>query len=55
MIAGGPFAPERGVLDVPSGPGLGVELDEPALARCAERFAREGAYEFYRGGPLPRF
>ena len=55
VIAGGPFAPERGFLDVPSGPGLGVALDEPALARCAERFARDGAYAFYTGGPLPRF
>lgn len=55
VIAGGPFSPEHGVLDVPTGPGLGIELDEPALARCVERFAREGEYEFYTGGPLPRF
>jgi len=55
VIASGPFSPERGVVDVPTGSGLGVELDEPALARCAERFAREGAYEFYTGGPVPRF
>ena len=55
IIARGPFAPEGGVLDVPTGPGLGVELDEPALARCAERFARDGEYAFYTGGPLPRF
>ncbi len=55
MIASGPFSPERGVLDVPTGPGLGVELDELALVRCAERFARDGEYAFYTGGPLPRF
>lgn len=55
MIASGPFSPERGVIDVPTGPGLGVELDEKALARCVERFARDGEYEFYTGGPLPRF
>ena len=54
VIATGPFSPEGGVLDVPTGPGLGVELDEPALARCAERFARDGAYAVYTGGPLPR-
>ncbi len=55
VIVGGPFSPEGGVVDVPGGPGLGVELDEPALARCVERFAREGEYEFYTGGPLPKF
>ena len=37
------------------GLGLGVELDEAALARCVERYGREGAYDFYTGGPLPRY
>lgn len=55
VVAGGPFSPEGGVLDVPSGPGLGVELDAKALARCVERFAREGEYEFYTAGALPRY
>ncbi|MBA3381510.1 MAG: mandelate racemase/muconate lactonizing enzyme family protein [Actinobacteria bacterium] len=55
VIASGPFSPEHGVLEVPIEPGLGVELDEPALVRCAERFAREGEYELYTGGSLPRF
>lgn len=55
VIVGGPFSPEGGVVDVPPGPGLGVELDEGALERCVERFARDGAYEFYTGGPLPRY
>jgi glucarate dehydratase len=55
VIAGGPFKPERGVVAVPTGPGLGVELDEKALARCVERFAREGAYDFYSGPALPRY
>ena len=55
VIASGPFSPGRGVLDVPTEPGLGVELEEPGRARCVERFAREGAYAFYTGGPLPRF
>jgi len=55
VIMGGPFSPECGVLDVPTGHGLGVELDEAALARCVERHAREGAYDFYAGGPLPRY
>lgn len=55
VIAGGPFSPEGGVVEVPDGPGLGVELDEQALRRCVDRYAREGAYEFYTGGPVPRY
>jgi glucarate dehydratase len=55
VIVGGPFSPERGVLPVPTGAGLGVELDEDGLARGVERFAREGPYDFYSGPPLPRF
>jgi glucarate dehydratase len=55
VIAGGPFSPEGGVLAVPSESGLGVELDERGLWRGVERFAREGEYAFYTGGPLPRF
>lgn len=37
----------------PSGPGLGVTLDERALARTTERFAREGAYHLSSAPPLP--
>jgi len=55
VIAGGPFSPKAGVVDVPTGPGLGVELDEAALRRCVERYEREGAYDYYAGGPLPRY
>ena len=55
VISGGPFSPERGVIEVPAGPGLGVELDEKAVARCAERFARDGEYEIYTAGPMPRY
>ena len=55
VIVGGPFSPEQGVLPVPTSPGLGVDLDEEALARCVERFAREGAYDFYSGPTLPRY
>jgi glucarate dehydratase len=55
VITPGPFSPEAGLLDVPTGPGLGVELDERGLQRGVERFAREGSYEFYTAGPLPRF
>jgi len=55
VIVGGPFSPEGGLVCVPDGPGLGVELDENALRRCVERYAREGAYDFYTGGPVPRY
>jgi glucarate dehydratase len=55
VIAGGPFSPESGLVEVPTAPGLGVDLDEQALERCVERFAREGEYAFYTGGPLPRY
>jgi glucarate dehydratase len=55
VVAGGPFSPERGVVSVPTGPGLGVELDERALARAVDRFAREGPYDYYAGPPLPRY
>lgn len=55
VIVGGPFSPESGVVAVPTGPGLGIELDEAALERCVERYAREGAYDFYTGGPVPRY
>lgn len=55
VIAGGPFSPERGLVSVPTGPGLGVEIDERALRRCVDRYAREGPYDFYTAGPLPRY
>ncbi len=55
VVAGGPFSPERGYVPVPVEPGLGVDLDERALARAAERFAREGPYDFYSGPALPRY
>lgn len=55
VIEEGPFSPEAGVVDVPTGPGLGVELDMDALARCTDLFGREGEYDFYSGGALPRY
>jgi glucarate dehydratase len=39
---------EAGCARVPAGPGLGVELDPEALARCARRYADQGdRYEFF--------
>jgi glucarate dehydratase len=43
VIAGGPFVPRHGRVRVPDGPGLGVELDPTALARCHRRYLDEGA------------
>jgi glucarate dehydratase len=54
VVVGGPFSPQGGVVGVPTGPGLGVELDERALARCVERYARLGPYDHYGGPALPR-
>ena len=54
VTAEGVRRPDRGLLRVPDGPGLGVTLDERALARCVERYAREGPYLLYTGPPLPR-
>lgn len=44
VIEGGPLCPRSGVLAVPQGPGLGVELDRKALARCHQRYLEEGAF-----------
>ena len=55
VTAEGVTEPELGLLPVPDGPGLGVTLDERALQRCVERFAREGTYDLYSGPQLPRY
>ncbi len=62
VIASGPFAPRGGALPVPSGPGIGVELDRTAVARCHERFRQEGPIPQLRALPgssaylsLPRY
>ena len=47
VIAGGPFQPKDGVLSVPDGPGLGIELDQASLERCHRRFLEDGAYDQY--------
>ncbi|MDQ4019828.1 MAG: mandelate racemase/muconate lactonizing enzyme family protein [Actinomycetota bacterium] len=55
VVTNGPFSPEHGCVSVPTGQGLGVELDERTLARAVDRFAREGPYDFYAGPALPRY
>lgn len=44
VIEGGPLSPKNGVLKLPEGPGLGIDLDRKALQRCHERFLAEGAF-----------
>ncbi len=55
VLAGDPLQPRDGTLAVPTGPGLGVELDADRVARHAETFVREGAsYGFTEpGGATP--
>jgi glucarate dehydratase len=55
VITGGTPIPKGGYVALPSGPGLGVELDETSLARCTQRFADEGEYVIYDAPPLPRY
>ncbi|MFZ9483110.1 MAG: mandelate racemase/muconate lactonizing enzyme family protein [Ilumatobacteraceae bacterium] len=42
-VAQGHFRPEAGLLPVPSGPGLGVDLDPAAVARLADAHRTHGA------------
>lgn len=44
VIEGGPPSPRNGVLPVPTAPGLSIDLDRKALARCHERFLEQGAF-----------
>ncbi len=55
VIAGGPARPHAGLVQVPDGPGLGVEIDDVALQRCVQRFADEGEYVIYDAPPIPRY
>ncbi len=55
VVLGGTAVPRNGFVPVPNGPGLGVELDDVALARCVQRFADDGEYVIYDAPPLPRF
>lgn len=42
ILAGDPLDPRDGELAVPTGPGLGVELDRDRVAKYAETFTRSG-------------
>jgi L-alanine-DL-glutamate epimerase-like enolase superfamily enzyme len=45
VVTTGPFRPRDGMLPVPDGFGLEVELDAAALRRCHERYREEGPYD----------
>jgi L-alanine-DL-glutamate epimerase and related enzymes of enolase superfamily len=52
VIAGGPFEAKDGAISVPTGPGLGVELDTAALQRCNDRYRNDGPLNPYKN-PAP--
>ncbi|RSN61720.1 MULTISPECIES: enolase C-terminal domain-like protein [Actinomadura] len=53
VIKGGPFRYEGGRIRVPSGPGLGVELDRDKLAEYAELYRELGGYPYDRDPGRP--
>ncbi len=47
-----PFKVENGYISIPQGPGLGLELDETAMARYPYReFAKRNIRQYYEEGP----
>ena len=48
IIKGGKMQYQNGVISLPSGPGLGIELDEDKLAQYAELYQRLGSYPYDR-------
>jgi glucarate dehydratase len=55
IIAGGKLGYENGEIAVPTGPGLGVELDRDKLNEYSERFKREGGYQYDRDPQRPEW
>lgn len=53
VIEEGPFNPKNNMVAVPEGHGLGVTLSQSRLARCHERFLREGPYNYFRDPDNP--
>lgn len=53
VIVGGKLEYRDGAIAVPSGPGLGVELDRDKLARYAELYERLGGYSYDRDPGRP--
>jgi glucarate dehydratase len=55
IITGGKLRYENGEIAVPTGPGLGVELDRDKLKEYSERFKREGGYQYDRDPQRPEW
>jgi glucarate dehydratase len=53
VIVGGPMRYVGGEIEVPKGPGLGVELDRDKLARYAEYYREVGGYSYDRDPTRP--
>jgi len=50
VIRGGPLVPRSGAVPVPTGPGLGIEVDPDAVERCQRRYLDEGPFPGADGG-----
>jgi len=46
VITGGKLAWRDGAMEVPAGPGLGVQLDPDKVTRYRELYERDGAYAY---------
>jgi glucarate dehydratase len=55
VIKGGPFKPKNNVVDVPEGPGLGVELDREAFDRWHQHYRDNGPVDHYYNPDNPEF
>jgi glucarate dehydratase len=53
VIAEGPFRPRNNVLPVPTGPGIGVTLDQDKLAFCHRLFVEQGPYDKFHDPDRP--
>jgi glucarate dehydratase len=53
IIQGGKMPYSGGEIAVPTGPGLGVELDRDKLRQYAELYQREGGYQYDRDPQRP--
>jgi glucarate dehydratase len=55
QLAGGKLAYRDGAIEVPAGPGLGVELDREKLGLYSELFKSMGGYQYDRDPERPRW
>lgn len=55
IIIGGKLPYRDGMIDLPSGPGLGVEIDRDKLARYAEFYKEVGGYAYDRDPGRPEW